>query len=39
LVPNDWNRGDAEKILGRPLPEIEHRVYVVNEARKLGLKW
>lgn len=20
LVPNDWNRGDAEKILGRPLP-------------------
>lgn len=20
LVPNDWNRGDAEKILGHPLP-------------------
>jgi hypothetical protein len=39
LVPNDWNRGDAEKILGRPLTKIEHPVYVVDEAKKLGLKW
>jgi hypothetical protein len=39
LVPNDWNRGDAEKTLGRPLPKIDHLISIENEARKLGLKW
>jgi hypothetical protein len=39
LVPNDWNRRDAEKILGRPLPKINHPIYISDEAKKLGLKW
>lgn len=37
LVPNDWNRGDAEKILGRPLPKIGHLISIEGEARKFGL--
>lgn len=38
LVPNDGNRRDAEKILGRPLPEIDV-ISLHKEGKKLGLKW
>jgi hypothetical protein len=37
LVPNDWNRADAEKILGRPLPKIDHMISIDREAEDLGI--
>lgn len=39
LVPNDWNREDAEKILGRPVPDIGRPISISDEARRLGLDW
>ena len=38
LVPNDWNRKDAGKILGRPLPKIDNMISLEVEGRKLGIK-
>jgi hypothetical protein len=35
LVPNDWNRSDAEKILGRPLPKIDHMISIARDGEKL----
>jgi len=39
LVPNDWNREDAQKILGRALPEIEKLISVEREANKVGYEF
>ncbi len=39
LVPNDWNRMAAQKILGQPLPAIDKMISIRDEARKLGLDW
>jgi hypothetical protein len=40
LVPNDWNRKDAQKILGQPLPpQIDRMISIRDEARKFGLDW
>ena len=36
LVPNDWNRADAEKIFGNPLPKIGHMISVSEEAETSG---
>ncbi len=35
LVPNDWNRADAARILGTGLPKIEPMITV--DAKRLGL--
>ena len=37
LVPNDWNRKDARKILGRPLPQIDNMINLHVVGRGLGL--
>ena len=43
LVPNDWNKGDAEKILGRPLPittEADGRQFhMIDEQHLHSITW
>jgi hypothetical protein len=38
LVPNNWNRKDAVRILGEPLPVIEKMISINKEGEKIGIK-